>query len=60
MEWWGYGRDPFHVPLHNSYVPVRHTLMPKPDLSNKDEELGYRYHTSTDKTEARDPIDPLA
>ena len=59
MDLWSYGRDPFHTPVTNSYVPVRHTLMPKPDLSNKEQELGYRYNNFDDKSTTRDPINPI-
>ena len=59
MDLWSYGRDPFDTPIHNSYVPVRHTIMPKPDLSNKNEELGYRYNNFADKSTTRDPINPI-
>lgn len=59
MDLWSYGRDPFDTPVHNSYVPVRHTIMPKPDLSNKNEELGYRYNNFADKSTTRDPINPI-
>ena len=59
MDWWSIGRDPYHIPLHNSYVPVRHTLMPKPDLSNKKDELGYRHNNFAVKSRTRHPIDPL-
>ena len=38
-----FGRDQLHAPIHNSYVPVRHTLMPKPDITS-DKELGYSYN----------------
>ena len=55
-----YGRDPFRIPLHNSYVPVRHTIMPKPDLSNKGEELGYVFGNRKDKTKTIERVDPLA
>ena len=60
MDWGGLGRDPWHLPLHNSYVPVRHTLMPRPDLSLKDDEMGYRYRNYADKTKTQEPIDPVA
>ena len=58
MDLWSFGRDPFHIPVTNSYVPVRHTLMPRPDLSNK-EELGHRYNNFEEKSKTRDPINPV-
>ena len=59
MDWGGIGRDPYHFPIHNAYVPVRHTLMPLPDLSNKDDEMGYRYRNVADKTKPTEPINPV-
>ena len=47
-DFWSTGRDEFHIPLHNSYVPVRHTLMPKPDISSKNE-LGYSLNNMKNK-----------
>lgn len=59
MDFFSIGRDPFHWPLHNSYVPVRHTIMPLPDLSNKKEELGFRYNDHSNKKKTLEPINPV-
>lgn len=33
-----------NYPTHNSYVPVRHTILPKPELNTNDE-MSYRFNT---------------
>lgn len=43
IDMWGYGRNMYDFPVHNSYVPVRHTIMPKPNLTDNDE-LGFRFN----------------
>jgi len=44
VNFWSYGRDIARAPLHGSYVPVRYTIMPKPDMRAKEAELDYRYN----------------
>lgn len=44
VNFWSYGRDVARAPLHGSYVPVRHTVMPKPNMKAADAELDYRYN----------------
>jgi len=37
----------FHTPVHNSYIPVRNTIMKKPNLLNEDfedDEMGYMFN----------------
>ena len=58
-NFWATGNDHFHIPLHNTYVPVRHTLMPKPDIRSKDE-LGYSLNHAKKKNQARESINPIS
>lgn len=45
MDMHNLGRNIWDVPVHNTYVPVRHTIMPKPDLQdNKSDDLLYRFN----------------
>lgn len=32
MDFWDYGNALYHMPLANSYIPVRNTIMKKPNL----------------------------
>lgn len=43
LDMWAYGRSMFDFPVTNTYIPVRHTIMPKPVLDNNDE-LGFRFN----------------
>jgi len=42
LEMWAYGCNMFDFPVINTYIPVKHTIMPKPVLDNNDE-LGFRF-----------------
>ena len=51
LEYFSVGHHPFHMPIQNSYVPVRHTIMKKPNLLDEDiedDELGYQYNKFDD------------
>jgi len=48
IDTWSYGRSMYDFPVHNSYVPVRHTIMPKPLLTD-DDDIGFRYEQTGDK-----------
>ena len=49
VDVWSLGRDKWEVPLHNIYVPVRHTIMPRPSMNDtKADELAYRYSKPDD------------
>ena len=44
MEFYDLGNHPFHMPVANTYIPVRHTIMKKPNLLDEDiedDEIGY-------------------
>jgi len=44
IDFWNYGDNLTHYPLANTYIPVRNTIMKKPNLMNQDDiddELGY-------------------
>lgn len=43
MDVWTLGRNIYEIPLANTYIPVKHTIMPKPDLNDTIDELGYRW-----------------
>ena len=45
IDMWGYGRNMYDYPVQNSYVPVRHTIMPKPNLTDNDD-IGFRFNLS--------------
>ena len=68
MDLWSVGRNLFHYPVHNLYIPVRNTIMKKPNLNDEDvmdDELGYMYNNydAKDKTRQRfgpnDQLSPL-
>lgn len=44
VNFWSYGRDIARAPLHGSYIPVRHTIMPKPRMDPTNDELDYRFN----------------
>ena len=44
------------MPTHNSYIPVRHTIMKKPNLLDEDlesDEIGYQFQKPDDVTTRR-------
>ena len=56
LDFWNYGQNLMHYPTANTYIPVRNTIMKKPNLLNEDDiddELGYQYNTEKDKTRMR-------
>jgi hypothetical protein len=55
IDMWAYGRNMYDFPLHNSYVPVRHTIMPKPNLTDNDD-IGFRFNLTGESLR----IDPVA
>ena len=62
MDFWNYGKHIADVPIANSYVPVRNTIMKKPNMldeDHEDDELGYRYHDYDDKVTTRKRLNPL-
>ena len=50
VNMWYYGRNRTSLQMHNIYIPVRHTIMPKPDLLIGSDELGFRYNDMSDKS----------
>lgn len=32
IDMWNYGRRRWVWPLHNTYIPVKYTIMPRPNL----------------------------
>lgn len=60
MDLWAYGRRVFDIPVHNTYIPVKTTLMPKPKLSSTTDELGIRYIDKNDKKTTTPRINPVA
>ena len=53
INMWIYGRNMYDYPTTNSYVPVRHTILPKPNLSTVSEDI-YRFNDVPNGV--RDPI----
>jgi len=62
MDFWNVGNSMFHVPLQNVYIPVRNTIMKKPNLFDEDhehDEMGYMFNNYDDKTKTRERISPM-
>ena len=63
IDFWRVDGDMFRMPLENTYIPVRNTIMKKPNLLDQDletDELGYRYNDyENDKTMTRRRFHPL-
>lgn len=62
MDFWDYGNSMFHMPLANTYIPVRNTIMKKPNLMNEDfenDELGYQYNNYDAKETTRKRFHPM-
>ena len=56
MRFYDLGNFPFHMPVHNTYIPVRNTIMKKPNLLDEDiedDELGYQYQKEDHETTRR-------
>ena len=53
-NFWSYGRGVSSMPQHGIYVPVRHTILPRPnmrDYNKQDQEgLDFSYRTSESHT----------
>jgi hypothetical protein len=62
MDVWSLSKNHWNWPLHNTYVPVRHTIMAKPDLNNKKvDEIVYRYNPrDNDREESEIRTNPIA
>lgn len=61
IDMWHYGRTMFGgvLPLHNSYIPVKHTIMPKPNLvDNQYDELQFRFGQKTYDGLNLNPVEP--
>ena len=56
MDFFNYGRCPKFIPRHNMYMPVQHTIMPRPKFRdyNKEDETGkdFTYRTKDRHTPA--------
>lgn len=62
MDFWEVGRDLFHLPTHNVYIPVRNTIMKKPFMNDEDiidDELGYMYNNYAAKDLTRQRFSPM-
>lgn len=56
MDFWRTGKNMLKMPVANSYIPVRNTIMKKPNLLDEDlesDELGYRYDEYEGKDEGK-------
>jgi len=55
------GRNIWDVPVHNTYVPVRHTIMPKPDLQDtRRDDLLYRFNdVDNDRQTTEQRVNPI-
>lgn len=49
IDMWHYGKHMFKaLQYHNTYIPVRHTIMPKPNLvDNPGDDMQWRYGRNT-------------
>lgn len=62
MDFWQVGRNLFHLPTHNVYIPVRNTIMKKPNMRDEDildDELGYMYNNYDAKDKTRMRFGPM-
>jgi hypothetical protein len=61
MDVWNLGRNMWDVPVHNTYVPVRHTIMPKPDLQDtKRDDLAFRFNErDNDRQQTEQRVNPV-
>lgn len=61
LDMFSFGRKMFGpVPLHNSYIPVRHTIMPKPNLVDSQyDDLQWRYGRDTYDGLNLNPVEPF-
>jgi len=68
IDFWQVGKHMFHIPLANTYIPVRNTIMKKPNLLDEDvesDELGYRMNnydkkdTTRKRLHAMEQLSPL-
>lgn len=49
LDTWTYQRSMFDWPTHNTYIPVRHTIMPKPEMwDNFGDDAGFRFGQTFD------------
>lgn len=56
---WSLGRNHFEIPVAHSYVPVRHNIMPKPDVNDfRGNQLGFRW-SNPDGDRVREPATRL-
>lgn len=62
IDFWQTGRHMFHMPIANTYIPVRNTIMKKPSMRDEDimgDELGYRYGNPDNKDVTRKRLHPM-
>ena len=62
IDFFAHDGDLFSMPLNNTYIPVRNTIMKKPNLLDEDvlnDEMGYMYQDQSKKTETRRRINPM-
>ena len=68
IDFWSVGKYMFHIPLANTYIPVRNTIMKKPNLLDEDvesDELGYMFNnydkkdTTRKRLHAMEQLSPL-
>lgn len=60
MDLWAHGRKLFDMPVHNIYIPVKTTLMPKPKFDETEDEMGIRLIDRNDKKTTTPRINPVA
>lgn len=50
VDMWHYGKGKWNIPVHNTYIPVKHTIMPKPKLlESYNDDIGFRFGQTFDK-----------
>ena len=62
MDFWRCGLHMFHIPLANTYIPVRNTIMKKPNLLDEDledDEFGYMFNNYDAKDKTRVKLHPM-
>jgi len=62
IDFWSVGKHMFHIPLANTYIPVRNTIMKKPNMLDEDvesDELGYIFNNYDKKDTTRKRLHAL-
>lgn len=62
MDFWQISQFMWHTPIANTYIPVRNTIMKKPNVLDEDvedDEFGYQYNNYDAKNLTRQKLHPF-